>query len=103
MHLTRLTSNGLASLSPHWATAVLGGRAVEHLRDIGFELQMVPSRFGAHIGGSDLYKVHSFGGNAPMSEIEAVIKPSVDAMFDGLVWWATSLREARVNVTESGS
>ena len=72
-----------------------GARAVEHLRGIGVELQMVPSKFGAHIGGSDLFKVHPFGGNAPISEIEAAIKPSVDAMFNDLVWWATTLRAAR--------
>jgi NAD(P)H-dependent FMN reductase len=72
-----------------------GARAVEHLRGIGVELQMVPSKFGAHIGGSDLFKVHPFGGGAPISDIEEAIKPSVDAMFDDLVWWATTLREAR--------
>ncbi len=70
-------------------------RAVEHLRGIGVELQMVPSKFGAHIGGSDLFAVHPFGGNAPISEIAPAIQPSVDAMFDDLVWWATVLREAR--------
>ncbi|MCW2495658.1 NAD(P)H-dependent oxidoreductase [Jatrophihabitans sp.] len=72
-----------------------GARAVEHLRGIGVELQMVPSKFGVHIGGSDLFKVHPFGGNAPLSEIEAVLKPSVDAMFDDLVWWSTVLTAAR--------
>jgi NAD(P)H-dependent FMN reductase len=71
-------------------------RAVEHLRGIGVELQMVPSKFGAHIGGSDLFKIHPYGGNAPISDIEDAIKPSVDAMFDDLVWWSTLLREARV-------
>lgn len=70
-------------------------RAIEHLRGISVELQMVPSRFSAHIGGSDLYKVHPFGADAPMSEIEPVIKPSVEAMFDDVVWWAKTLRAAR--------
>jgi NAD(P)H-dependent FMN reductase len=72
-----------------------GARAVEHLRGIAVELQMVPSKFGAHIGGSDMFKVHPFGGNAPISEIADAITPSVDAMFDDLVWWATVLRTAR--------
>jgi NAD(P)H-dependent FMN reductase len=70
-------------------------RAIEHLRGIGVELQMVPSKFSAHISGSDLFKVHPFGGNAPMSEIEGAIKPSVEAMFNDVVWWATHLRAAR--------
>jgi NAD(P)H-dependent FMN reductase len=74
-----------------------GARAVEHLRGIGVELQMVPSKFGVHIGGSDLFTVHPFGGNAPISEIEAVLKPSVEAMFDDLVWWATTLSAARAS------
>jgi NAD(P)H-dependent FMN reductase len=76
-----------------------GARAVEHLRGIGVELQMVPSKFGAHIGGSDMFKVHPFGGNAPISDIEDAIKPSVDAMFDDLVWWATTLRAARITTS----
>jgi NAD(P)H-dependent FMN reductase len=70
-------------------------RAVEHLRAIGVELQMVPSKFGVHLGGSDLFKVHPFGGNAPISEIEDAIAPSAEAMFDDLVWWATTLSAAR--------
>ena len=78
--------------------SVGGARAVEHLRGIGVELQMVPSKFGAHIGGSDLFRVHPFGGNAPVSDIADVLKPSVDAMFDDLVWWATTLRTARAAV-----
>lgn len=73
-----------------------GARAIEHLRGIGVELQMVPSKFGAHIGGSDMLKVHPLGANAPISDIEEAIRPSVDAMFDDLVWWSTTLRAARV-------
>jgi len=78
--------------------SVGAARAVEHLRGIGVELQMVPSKFGAHIGGSDMFKVHPYGGGAPISEIADAIKPSVDAMFDDLVWWSSVLREARVAV-----
>ncbi len=74
-----------------------GARAIEHLRGIAVELQMVPSKFSAHIGGSDLFKVHPFGGNAPISDIEDAIKPSVEAMFNDLVWWARTLRAARVS------
>lgn len=44
---------------------------------------------------SALPRLHPFGANAPISEIEAALKPSVDAMFDDLVWWATTLRAAR--------
>lgn len=59
-----------------------GARAIEQLRGIGVELQMVPSKFSAHIAGSDLFKIHPFGGNGPVSEI-ARARPS----------WRTSMQE----------
>jgi NAD(P)H-dependent FMN reductase len=72
-----------------------GARAIEHLRGIGVELQMVPSKFSAHISGGEMFKVHPMGAGAPMSDIEGAIKPSVEAMFNDLVWWATTLSAAR--------
>jgi NAD(P)H-dependent FMN reductase len=77
--------------------SVGAARAVEHLRGAGVELQMVPSKFSVHLGGSDLFKVHPFGGNAPISEVADAIGPSVQAMFDDLVWWSTALRAARTD------
>ena len=65
------------------------------MRGVGVELQMVPSKFSVHLSGSDLFRVHPFGSNGPIGEIEGVFRPSVDAMFDDLVWWSTTLREAR--------
>jgi NAD(P)H-dependent FMN reductase len=70
-----------------------GARAVEHLRTIGVGLQMVPSGFSAHIGGSDFAKVTR--GEAPMSEIEDAVVPAVDAMLNDLAWWASVLTPAR--------
>lgn len=72
-----------------------GARAIEHLRAIAVELQMVPSKFSAHIGGGEMIKVHPAGGNAPISEIAQAITPSVDAMFNDVVWWANVLTPAR--------
>ncbi len=43
-----------------------------------------------------MFKVHPFGGNAPISDIADAISPSVEAMFDDLVWWSTTLRAARI-------
>jgi NAD(P)H-dependent FMN reductase len=71
-----------------------GARAVEHLRTIGVGVQMVPSSFSVHIGGSD-FKVHPSRGDAPMSEIEDAIKGGVDTMLNDLVWWAKVLTPAR--------
>lgn len=70
-------------------------RAIEHLRGVSVELQMVPSKFSAHIGGGEMFKVHPMGGNAQISEIEAAIAPSVDAMLNDLVWWSGVLTPAR--------
>jgi NAD(P)H-dependent FMN reductase len=72
-----------------------GARAIEHLRAIGIELQMVPSKFSAHIGGGEIVKVHPAGGNEPMNAIEDAIKPSVDAMLNDLAWWANVLNPTR--------
>lgn len=72
-----------------------GVRAVEHLRAIGVELQMVPVRAAVAIGGGEMRKVHPFGGNAEMSEIDEILRPSADDMFDDLVWWANALTPAR--------
>ena len=73
-----------------------GARAVEHLRTIGVELQMAPVRHAVHIGMGEMMKVHPvFGSNAPMSDVDAVLRPSATAMLDDLVWWATALNAAR--------
>jgi NAD(P)H-dependent FMN reductase len=72
-----------------------GVRAVEHLRAIGIELQMAPVRSAVAIGGGELRKVHQYGGNADMSEIDAILRPSANAMFDDLVWWASALSAVR--------
>ena len=50
--------------------SVGGARAIEHLRMISVELQMVPVRSGVHIGGSEFFTVWGGGGNQPMSAIE---------------------------------
>ncbi|MGL4488309.1 MAG: NADPH-dependent FMN reductase [Rhizobiaceae bacterium] len=70
-------------------------RAVEHLRLIGVELQMVPVRNAVHIGGSEFFKVHPLGSNAPISDIEAALLPSATAMFDDIVWWAKATMAAK--------
>lgn len=72
-----------------------GARALEHLRLIGIELQMVPLRNAVHIGGGDFFKVSPLGSDAPMSEIEAHLEGSLKAMLDELAWWAKTLQTAR--------
>ena len=72
-----------------------GARALEHLRLIGIELQMVPLRNAVHIGGGDFFKVWSGGQNAPMSEIEGVLQGSLKSMLEELVWWTKATKAAR--------
>lgn len=72
-----------------------GVRALEHLRNIMVEVQMVPLRNAVHIGGSDFFKVWSGGQNAPIAEIEPVLQPSLNAMLDELAWWTRATKAAR--------
>jgi NAD(P)H-dependent FMN reductase len=71
------------------------GRAIEHLRTISVELQMVPVRNAVHIGGGDFMKVHPMGANAAIEEIEANLLPAATAMLDDVVWWANATKAAR--------
>lgn len=76
--------------------SVGGTRAVEHLRTIGVELQMVSTRSAVHIGGADFAAVHpAFGGTKAISEIEASIGNSAKDMLDQLIWWGTATKAAR--------
>ena len=76
--------------------AVGGTRALEHLRNIAVELQMVPTRNAVHIGGSDFFGVHpGMGGSGKMADIEAHILPAAKSSLDDLVWWANATKAAR--------
>ncbi|WBU54294.1 NADPH-dependent FMN reductase [Paracoccus sp. SCSIO 75233] len=70
-------------------------RAVEHLRNIAVELQMVPLRNAVHLGGGEFMKVSPLGQNGEMAEVHDVLKPSLDAMLDELAWWTDATRTAR--------
>ncbi len=73
-----------------------GARALEHLRMIAVELQMVPVRNAVHIGGGDFWKVHpGVGGSGNLGDIEGAIASSAKAMLDDMVWWAKATKAAR--------
>lgn len=72
-----------------------GARALEHLRGIGVELQMVSTRAAVHIGGSDFMAVFPMGGNKPIEEIEKGLLPAAKVALDELVWWAKATMDAR--------
>jgi len=73
--------------------SVGGARAVEHLRTISVELQMVPVRAGVHIGGSEFFNVWMQG--KPFEDILPVIEPSAKDMLDQLTWWTKATKTAR--------
>ncbi len=73
-----------------------GARALEHLRNIAVELQMVPVRNAVHIGGGDFWRVHpGMGGSGNLADIEATLLPSAKLTLDDIVWWANATMAAR--------
>ena len=73
-----------------------GARALEHLRGIAVELQMVPVRNAVHIGGGDFWRVHpAMGGSGNLADIEAALLPSAKLTLDDIVWWANATMAAR--------
>lgn len=70
-------------------------RAIEHLRGIAVELQMVPLRNAVHLGGGEFMKVSPLGGNGDMAEVDAVLQPSLNVMLDELSWWTYATKQAR--------
>ncbi|KAF1697300.1 FMN reductase [Pseudoxanthomonas jiangsuensis] len=72
-----------------------GARALEHLRGIGIELQMVSTKSAVHIGGGDFFSIHPFMGNQPIETIEANLTASATAALDELAWWAKATMAAR--------
>ncbi len=73
-----------------------GTRALEHLRNIAVELQMVPTRNAVHLGMGDFFKVHpGMGGSGKMADVEANLLPAATASLDDLVWWAKATMAAK--------
>ena len=72
-----------------------GARALEHLRLIAVELQMVPVRSAVHIGGGDFFAVSPLGSDQPIESIEDHLKPSLEATLGDLVWWTKATVAAR--------
>ncbi|MRX49337.1 FMN reductase [Paracoccus sp. S-4012] len=78
-----------------------GTRALEHLRAIAVEVEMVPIRSAIHIGGADFFKVHPLGSNAPISEIEANLENALQGTLKELSWWARTLKPARQELQQA--
>lgn len=76
--------------------SVGGARAIEQLRLINVELQMVPNRTGVHIQGADFAAVSR--GDKNLNELP-YLQQNVSAMLDELSWWAHTLKEARAQTS----
>lgn len=70
-------------------------RAIEHLRTIGIELQMVSTHAAVHIGGGDFFTIFPMGGNQPMEAIEQNLLGHSKTALDELVWWAKATMAAK--------
>ena len=103
--LTGPLKNALDQAYVEWArkpmTAIAygsmgGARALEHLRMVAVELQMVPVRNAVHIGGGDFWKVHpGMGGSGNLADIEGALLPSAKTTLDDLAWWAGATMAAK--------
>jgi NAD(P)H-dependent FMN reductase len=78
--------------------SVGGARAVQQLREISVELQMVPSRFSVSIPAS-VHRRHFIGGDvdAGLAELDATAK----ALVDDLLWWTVVLKRARLEESQA--
>ena len=70
-------------------------RAVEHLRNIAVELEMVPVRGAVHIAGGDFMAVHPLGANGPIEDIEDHLLGGAKELLNDIVWWANAAKAAK--------
>jgi NAD(P)H-dependent FMN reductase len=103
--VTAVLKNALDYAAVEWARKPMGAiaygsmggaRALEHLRGIAVEAQMVPVRNAVHIGGGDFWRVHpGMGGSGNLGDIEVSLLPSAKLTLDDVVWWAKATMAAR--------
>ena len=70
-------------------------RAIEHLRSIAVEMQMVPVRTSVNIAGPDFMAVAPNFGKQPIEAIEDHLLPAAKSALDDLVWWAKATMAAK--------
>ncbi|MDR0787232.1 MAG: NAD(P)H-dependent oxidoreductase [Gemmatimonadota bacterium] len=69
-----------------------GARAVEHLRGICSELQMMSVQSAIHVGGADFMGIMQ--GQKSFSDL-SYMDPMINGMFADLLWWVKALKTAR--------
>ncbi|TNC73828.1 NADPH-dependent FMN reductase [Rubellimicrobium roseum] len=84
--------------------SVGAARAIEQLRLMAVELQMVPVRAGVHIGGSEFYRVGPYNPNPePIEAIDGVLDGSFKDMADQVAWYARVLKPARAEAAQAAA
>ncbi len=67
-------------------------RAIEQLRLVVAELEMVSARHTVHLLGQHIMPVRS---GTPVDEAFASLEPRLELLFDDLAWWGRVLHDAR--------
>lgn len=102
--ITGALKNALDHSYVEWAHKPMGAvgyggvgaaRAIEQLRLIAVELQMVPVRNAVHISGGDFFAISPMGQNAEMSTIAAHLEGSAKALLADMAWWGAAAKAAR--------
>ena len=104
--VTGALKNAMDQAAKEWVRKPMGAiaygsmgasSALQHLRVIAVELQMVPVRNAVHIGGADLFKIHPMGGNmnGTVEQIEGSLLPAAKGLLDDIVWWAKATMAAK--------
>lgn len=68
--------------------------AIQHLRNVGVAVQMVPVSSMIMLGGADFFRVGPWGSE-PIENADAALVPAAKAALDDLVWWANATKAAR--------
>ncbi len=102
--ITGALKNALDQAYVEWGKKPMGAmgyggvgaaRAIEHLRAIAIELQMVPVRNAVHLAAGSFMAVSPMGEGKDMDAVDAVLAPSATAMFDDIAWWAHATMAGR--------
>jgi NAD(P)H-dependent FMN reductase len=73
-----------------------GSRAIEQLRQVAIELDMVSVRPTVHVFGTQMAPVRE--DPVAAAEIFGALEFRIDALFADLHWWATALKTARAGI-----
>jgi len=102
--ITGALKNALDQAYVEWGKKPMGAvgyggvgaaRAIEQLRLIAVELQMVPVRNAVHIAGGDFFAISPLGKNGEMSEIAPHIEGSAKGLLADIAWWGAATKAAR--------